>query len=327
MIVSIIGTRPQYIKVKPIYDYCKENNIEHSIWDTNQHYDFYMSQNLITDLGIEIDYNLKIEGANELRFIEKLLCDLNNSELTIDSKFLLYGDTNTAFAAAIALHKLEMPFGHIEAGARCGNKNVPEEINRMYVDSVAKWNFCASPNDLYNVNDGILAYDLEYELLNKLNPKIEHQDFAMLTIHRQENMYPQHIIEIFKFIKQLKIAVTLPVHHRLRKQTWFGGLDKPDNLEIIDPLPYTEMVNALAQCSFIISDSGSVPKIAPFFGKKCLILRNEIGWKEVIGYGYGRLCTYDKQDIEWVKTPMKPDKYFYSMQGIPSSKIIINNLL
>ena len=124
-IVSIIGTRPQYIKVKPIYDYCLSQNIHHTIIDTNQHYSNNVSRNIIQSLNINIDVNLGAKGENEIEFITDTLNKLQNVLLSMDNIFvLIYGDTNSAFAAALTCYKNNIKFAHVEAGAPASSRQV-----------------------------------------------------------------------------------------------------------------------------------------------------------------------------------------------------------
>lgn len=328
MIISIIGTRPQYIKVAPIYYYCKRNNIEHYIWDTNQHYNNNVSKDIIDSLGIKIDYNFKFAAFNELKFIYSIIRFFENDKIPLDAKFLIYGDTNSGFATAIALHKLGLKFGHAEAGSRCDNKNVPEEINRMYIDSVATINFCFFESAMKNIN-GIFCGSLEYELLNNLSDRLKKKEanYFIVTIHRQENLKGNNLVKIAKYIKKLSIHMgyksRLILHHRLIKNKYF---DSAMFDEVIDSMGFIEMMNQLYNCKFIVSDSGGLQKESPFYGKKCLVIRGETGNEETINAGYASICTFGDDDIAFLKEPVKEDRNFFIEKKMPS-EIIIQKML
>ena len=144
-IVSIIGTRPQYIKIKPFHDYCKKNNIEHKIIDTLQHYSDNVSKLLIKDLELKIDKQLEVENSSEISFLSDLTLKLEKALREESPDFVLvYGDTNSTFIAGLVAYKMKIPIGHIEANLRCGDVSVPEEVNRIFVDTVSTIRFCST---------------------------------------------------------------------------------------------------------------------------------------------------------------------------------------
>ncbi len=322
--MSIIGTRPQYIKIKPIYDYCEIASRDHLILDTGQHYDRKMSQDIIDDLGLAVDKTLNHRpDVDKLEWICSTVSLLRDEiERLPNAKVLIYGDTDSAFCAALACNRMGVSFGHIEAGARCWNRAVPEEVNRMYVDSVARVNFCSTKKDIKNVENGLVVGDLEYELLNDLNPTVFDGDFVVMTLHRKENMRRCRVQKVFDFVSTIPFAVHLITHHSLMKKEWFGNLSIPLNAKLFDPLPYTVMVDKLASCKFILTDSGSVPKLAPFFGKRCLVLRNEIGWTETLESGHCRLAHLNQSDVEWLEGSAVRERGFYLFGTTPSAQIV-----
>lgn len=333
-IISIIGTRPQYIKLKPIDSFCKQNNIDHVSLDTNQHYSESVSDNIKKDLDLIIDHNLyeNNKGLPEIEFITNTIILLKKfllkqKDKDHDLRCLIYGDTNSSFAAALVCYKMRIPFAHIEAGARCWDNKVPEEINRIFVDSASSKNFCTSKDSLKNIDNGILTGDLEYELLNDLNIEKHIADFSVMTLHRQSNMTRDRLEAIFSFCGKINNEIILPIHHRLKNEPALRKIDIPSNITFIDPLPFTEMARILSSCKNILSDSGGVLKTAPFFGKKILILREAFGWIEVAEEGYARVATFSNSDLEWLQennVERNPD--FYMFNGRPS-EIIIHNIL
>lgn len=328
-IVSIIGTRPQYIKVKPIYDYCIANNLYHTIIDTNQHYSNDVSKKIIESLNINIDINLNAKGKNEIEFISDTINKLQNILTSIKNVFvLIYGDTNSAFAAALVCYKNNIKFAHIEAGARCFNNKVPEEVNRVFIDTAASINFCTAKRDCDNISNGVLCGDLEYELLKSFNNKNlkNYSEYGLMTVHRQSNMNKTSIEKIFNFCIDLG-KIILPLHHRLKSQKWFNTLNIPNNIKITDPLNYHDMYQVMKSCRFILTDSGGVLKTSPFFGKKTLILRPQVGWIDTIEKGYAKICDFSLENKKWILNNSKDiDIDFYS-QKEKTSEIIIKTII
>jgi len=327
-IISIIGTRPQYIKVKPIHDFCKKNSIPHILVDTNQHFSDTVSKNIIQDLKLNIDVNLKVDGSTEMNFIsdgilklEKFFSSFNTKEIFV----LVYGDTNTSLITSLVCYKKNIKFAHIESGVKSGNLNIPEEVNRIFCDMTSDINFVTRKIDLQNVNNGIYSGDLEYELLNSMDIKFGSEDFGLMTIHRQSNTTSKEIQKIFDFCKNFK-HVILPIHHRIENQKWFKEIKIPKNLEITKPFNYSEMVKKMANCKFLITDSGGVLKTSPFFGKKTLIIRGDYGWTEPIDLGFAKVCNYGDEDVNWVyeKPPTRVKNLYLSNKN--SSEIIIKEI-
>lgn len=322
--ISIIGTRPQYVKVAAIDRYCKRNGIDHKIIDTRQHYSEEMSGQMIDDLGLKIEWFIGGVSYSELGFITNTIDSLRFLENNLHEKVLLYGDTNSTFCAALVCFKLGIPFGHVEAGARTG-ANTPEEVNRIFADQVATHNFCTTELHAKNVRNGVVSGSLEYELLNKLNPTVSLGNYNVLTIHRQSNMGQVRFMEIMEFIKSMKTLTYLPLHHRLANQPWFHKSILPDNVVVTKSLSYSEMIKLMAGCMEILTDSGGIAKTAPFFGKKTLILREENGWKEVVDAGYAKLFTGTDEDRDFLSEIIERDKRFY-MEDKPASEIICTTM-
>lgn len=321
MIVSVIGTRPQYIKVKPIHDAAASMGIEHRIWDTGQHYEASMTKDIATDLAVGIDEVLfpaslwsdpRGYGTILSRLTEKLLCHR-------PSMVLVYGDTTSSFLAACACRYAGIPYAHIEAGVRCGDLSVPEEVNRIFVDSASTLNFCTQRENMDGVHSAVLTGDLEYEYLSGLDLDISYDGPVVMTIHRGANVQKERIREVMDIVRDTPCEVVLPVHHRLRKALWWDALDKPDNLTVIDPVNYSTMIGMLARCRYVITDSGSIPKILPYFGKRFLSLRDSIGWQ---GMGPWMSTVSDRSQLE--QTPQREPGFM--LYGEPPSRIIFNTV-
>ncbi len=326
-LISIIGTRPQYIKIKPFHDYCTLHKIDHQIIDTRQHYSDEVSADLIEDLNLSIDYSLDIQNKTELDFISKCIEKLSTILLQETPDFVLaYGDTNSTFCTSLVCYKLNIPFGHIEAGLRCNNIKVPEEVNRIFADLTSDIQFLPTSN-LINTsyNNPVICGDLEYELLNKINPIITIKDFGILTIHRQENCNGERLKEILTFCESLATPIVFPLHHRMGK--YLESLKIPKNISISPALKYTEMVQKMAACKFILTDSGSIQKTSAFFGKPTLVFRTGAEWKETETHGYSRLFKGNNEDKKYLSTNLHQHKKFYLNKNQLPSDIIYNECL
>jgi len=323
-LISIIGTRPQYIKVKPFHDFCIKNNINHKIIDTLQHYSYNVSEGLINDLNLKIDFLLEIENESEISFLSGSLLKIEEVlKLEKPNFVLVYGDTNSTLCASLVCYKMKIPFAHVEALLRCGDIDVPEEVNRIFADTVSQIRFCSSNRVLKDKND-IFCGDLEYELLNNLDPSISYEGYGVMTLHRQSNINQERMKNILHFCAEIPTPIKFFVHHRtypILKQ-----LNIPQNIQIQDACCYSEMVRHLANCSFMITDSGGLNKTAPFFGKRALIMREKIEWTETEKEGFARRSQLTNDDIKWLLDfPKERDKRFYLASKNPSH-IIYNTI-
>ena len=331
-ILSIIGTRPQYVKIKPIFDFCNENNIDHVIVDTNQHYSESVSDYFIDEFNLKIDYNLSINNTDELNFISKSLDKFTSILASEKPDFvLIYGDTNSTLVGSLVCYKKNIPFAHVEAGLRCNNIKVPEELNRIIADLTSEIQF--TPKKTGHIqdyfNNEVVCGDLEYELLNKnYNNEITFHSPPVMTIHRKENLQINKLDKIMNFCKNYGKEINFFLHHSTKAFMEKNNYKLPKNIKIKPPAKYHEMVDALSTCKFIISDSGGLMKTSPFFGKKCIVMRDEIEWVEVEELGYGIRLSKLQDPISWVlNDKMLPnrDKNFYMKDGKPS-KIIIDTI-
>ena len=294
MIIISIGTRPQYIKIKPLYDYFVKNNVCNYIVDTNQHYSDNVSKNLIDDLSLKINCNLGIKSKNEIEFISKTMNSLFNlySEILDKNKNLtvvVFGDTNSTLASSIVAKKMGLNLAHIESGIRCGDRSRPEELNRIVVDNLADVHFISREKDSKNVFNPIYVGDMEYAFLNGIESSFDDISYdgpILLTIHRQENMDVDKISYIFNYCSKINYPIIFPIHHRTNQFISKNNILVPTNIKVVEPLRYMSMIKTMRYCRGIISDSGGVSKTSPFFGKKCIIPLDKVEWTETIDLGY-----------------------------------------
>lgn len=316
-ILTILGARPQFIKAGSVSrEIGKHKEIEEIIVHTGQHYDANMSNIFFDEMKIpKPDYFLgiggKSHGAMTGQMIEKI------EEVALKEKpdwIMVYGDTNSTLAGAIVASKLHIKLAHIEAGLRSFNMKMPEEVNRILTDRVSNILFCPTDTAIQNLkNEGYENLDCKVvksgdvmqdgamfykNLAVKPNFEIKN-DFILCTIHRAENTDDENrlknIFEALKEIAQEK-QVILPLHPRTKKILENLKLDI-QNLTIIDPVGYLEMVWLIDNCDFVMTDSGGLQKEAYFFEKQCITLRDETEWVELVDCGANTLVGADKEKI------------------------------
>jgi UDP-N-acetylglucosamine 2-epimerase len=312
-IVSVVGARPQFIKLSPLSKELRRKHRE-IVLHTGQHYDYELSRIFFSQLSIpKPDYNLGI-GSDEhgaqtggmLKGIEEVLL-FEKPDLV-----LVYGDTNSTLAGALAGAKLKFPVAHVEAGLRSFVKSMPEEINRVLTDHVSSLLFCPTPTSVRNLKrEGItrgiyLTGDVMYDslranlaaaekksrVIKKLGLKRE--DFYLMTIHRSENTDDEgNLKKIARILSNLDRKTVFPVHPRTRKRlSEFGLLDgllRQDDLILTDPVGYLDMLVLEKNARCVLTDSGGVQKEAFFLKTPCLTLREETEWVETLKGNRNRL--------------------------------------
>ncbi len=325
-IITVVGARPQFIKAaavsKAVLDRNGEGNhiVTESILHTGQHYDDKMSSIFFEQLGIpKPKHNLgiveKTHGAMTGKMLEKIETVLLAESPDI---LLVYGDTNSTLAGALAATKLHIPVAHVEAGLRSFNRAMPEEINRVVTDHVSNFLFCPTKTAVENLtNEGIFNHvhnvgDVMYDVTLMYRTKaekqyrlsqwgIEKKNYVLCTVHRAENTDDKIRLEnIFLALNEIaiEIPVVLPLHPRTKKMLYEYSLEHLlDFLQIIEPLSYLEMTRLEMSAKTIITDSGGIQKEACFHKVPCLTLRDETEWTETVSMGYNYLCGADKETI------------------------------
>ncbi len=318
-IVTIIGARPQFIKAatvsRVIHTY---DDIQESIIHTGQHFDENMSQIFFEELDIpRPKYNLDIHSLNHGAMTGRMLEGIEN--LLIQEKgdiVLVYGDTNSTLAGALAASKLHIPVAHVEAGLRSFNMLMPEEINRILTDRVSRYLFCPTPQAMENltlegfesgnycmVNTGDVMFDaaLYYGTMAQKPSTAIPEKFVLSTLHRAENTDNlQHLQSIINALTEIasQIPVVLPVHPRtqaiLKKNQL---LSNNAGITIIPPVGYLNMIYLLKNCTMVMTDSGGLQKEAYFFKKPCITLRSETEWMELVHSGVNTLSGYQTHRI------------------------------
>jgi UDP-GlcNAc3NAcA epimerase len=318
-IVTILGARPQFVKAAVLSRIMSEKNeIEEVIVHTGQHYDVNMSETFFKEMEIpEPKYNLNINGLGHgamtgqmLEKIEKVLLDEKPDAVVI------YGDTNSTIAGALAAKKLDIKVIHVEAGLRSYNMKMPEEINRILTDRISDLLICPTDSAIQNLKkEGFNNMDIRVvktgdimkdavEFYGKISAErsdiisrldLKKHNFILATIHRQENTDdPERLRSIFEGLEEIsrEVQVVLPLHPRTRKI--LENSDLKYNFTMIDPVGYFDMLELLKNCKMVVTDSGGLQKEAFFNQKHCIIVRDETEWVELVENGFAVIVGSDK---------------------------------
>lgn len=316
-VVTIVGARPQFIKAGVVSHVLRKLH-EEILVHTGQHYDREMSDLIFIDLKIpKPNYELGIgSGLHGWQTGQMLIrCE----EILLAEKpdwVLVYGDTNSTLAAALAAAKLHIPIAHVEAGLRSFNRSMPEEINRLLTDHSAQLLFCPTENAVQilareGISDGVhfvgdVMFDAVLQhssfarehstILSKLN--IAPKAFVLVTIHRPYNTDKrERLREILNTLKVLELPVIFPIHPRTKKLIEEFQLDISVNVNVIPPMGYLDMLALEQAAQLILTDSGGIQKEAYFFKVPCVTLRPETEWVETVTSGWNRLAWGDVSTV------------------------------
>jgi len=347
-ILTVVGARPQFIKacmLSKVFE--SEPRVKEVMVHTGQHYDDNMSAVFFEQLKLpKPDYNLGVGSDAHGRQTAKMLTELESIMLVEKPDVVLvYGDTNSTLAGSLAASKLHIPVAHIEAGLRSFNRKMPEEINRVLTDHLSSWLFCPSQTAVENLKregiqkrvyeTGDIMYDaiLYYKSFAFQNSTIfsdyslTPEDYYLATIHRAENTDdPLKLQALLEAFNQMNETVVFPMHPRTKQkiQQWkLTDLILSENIKILEPLNYFDMIAVESQAKVILTDSGGVQKEAYMLGVPCVTLREETEWVETVDSGWNQLTGANIERIlEAVSTINRPkDHPLIFGDGSASNKI------
>jgi UDP-N-acetylglucosamine 2-epimerase len=329
-IVTILGARPQFIKAAPVSKAIRDHNekeedprITEVLMHTGQHYDHGMSQIFFDELDIsEPDLNLGVGSGPHGWQTGQMLVRIEEVLLAEKPDFVVvYGDTNSTLAGALAAVKLRIPVAHVEAGLRSFNREMPEEHNRVLADHCSDLLFCPTQMAVDNLaREGIatgvhLVGDTMYDavlqcaaIAQKRSTILEDLDlepktYLLTTIHRPYNTdIPENLRNIFQAFAEIGENIVFPVHPRTSKkiaalESSFSQELVPGNTKIIEPVGYLDMLVLEENARLILTDSGGMQKEAYFFGVPCITLRPETEWLETVEAGWNVLGGSDTGSI------------------------------
>ena len=324
-IITVVGARPQFVKAavvsRAIEQHNKKNEypkIEEKIVHTGQHFDKNMSAIFFDQMDIpEPHYNLEINSLSHGAMTGKMLEKIEEVILKENPDWVMvYGDTNSTIAGALAAKKLHIKVAHVEAGLRSFNMAMPEEINRILTDRISDILFCPTVTAMDNLDkEGYLNIDIKkiqcgdvmydaaiYYSSSSRKPDVvdENSSFVLSTIHRQENTdFKEKLSSIFEALDDIaeREKIVLPLHPRTIAKLKEFEITHSENIQIIEPVGYFEMIWLLSNCTAVITDSGGLQKEAFFFQKPCITVREETEWVELINNGVNFLAGAGKNSI------------------------------
>ena len=313
----MVGARPQFIKAAPVSHVLREHHDEFLL-HTGQHYDDAMSELFFRQLRIpEPNKNLGVGSGRHGAQTGAMLAGIESVAVDYGPDWILiYGDTNSTLAGAIAGAKLHIPVAHVEAGLRSYDRRMPEEINRVLADHVSTLLLCPTETAVKNlategVSKGVrMVGDVMFDAFRQ-NLEVAQRtttimsdhglspgSYNLLTMHRAENVDdPDRLRSILAGVGASGSRVVFPVHPRTRAALAASSIELNPNVNVIDPVGYLEMLVLESNAEVIVTDSGGVQKEAFFAGRPCVTLRDTTEWPETIDAGWNVLAGWDSKRI------------------------------
>jgi UDP-GlcNAc3NAcA epimerase len=324
----LVGARPQFIKLAPLARLCT-GKFPFFIIHTGQHYDDSMSEAFFRDLEIRPpEFNLGVGSGSHAEQTGKMLIEIEKVlSVRKPGLVVVFGDTNSTLAGALAAAKMHIPVAHVEAGLRSFNRAMPEEINRVLTDHIADLLFCPGQAAVINLKkEGIIANvhevgDIMLDVLMfalqkaKTEAKIlkglglQTKKYLLATLHRSENTDDQsRLSNILKAFSKIEETIILPLHPRTRKMIGQFTLENllTANIKVIDPVGYLEMVWLEQNARLVLTDSGGMQKEAYWLKVPCVTLRDETEWLETVATGWNVLVGADCTKIATAVADFKP---------------------
>ncbi len=317
-VVTIVGARPQFIKAAPVHRLLRRR-AEEILVHTGQHYDQRLSDVFFDELHLpHPDYHLGVGSKNHGAQTGEMLMKVEEVlEKVRPDVVLVYGDTNSTLAGALAAAKMHIPVAHVEAGLRSFNRRMPEEINRILTDHLSRWLFCPTQTAVQNLHrEGIaknvhLTGDvmLDAVLYNRKlaeersrileQLQLDPRSYLLVTLHRAENTDDlRRLKSIVAALNELSVSAVFPMHPRTRDRLRKVGLSIQNPLvKVIEPVGYLDMLQLEANAMKILTDSGGVQKEAFFLQVPVITLRDETEWIETVEQGANRLTGANKEAI------------------------------
>jgi UDP-GlcNAc3NAcA epimerase len=326
--VSIVGARPQFVKLAPVcravqaFNQRADGHIEDVVVHTGQHYDAGMSDVFFEELHIpRPDERLEVgsasHGVQTARMLERIEALLVARKPDV---VVVYGDTNSTLAGALAAAKLHMPIAHVEAGLRSFNRRMPEEVNRITTDHVSELLLAPTPTAVTNLRNenlgertqftGDVMFDAvlynsrlaakQSRILEQL--RVMPEKFAVVTLHRAENTLPEVLRELLDVLNDVAaqgLPLVFPLHPRTKQMLANASLGwQPHaNCQLIEPLGYLDMLQLVAASRLVLTDSGGLQKEAFFLKRPCVTLRTETEWVETVALGTNIVTGADRKQV------------------------------
>jgi UDP-GlcNAc3NAcA epimerase len=345
-ILSVVGNRPQFIKSAPL-SLALRNRAAEIVLHTGQHYDHELSQVFFDELGLEPPkHRLEAGSGSHAQQTARMLPGIEAAVVEERPDLVLvYGDTNSTLAGALAASKLRVPVAHVEAGLRSFDRTMPEELNRMLVDRVSSLLFAPSQTGVSNLqNEGIVqgvheVGDVMLDANLRLAPiarqrsqaleldGVESGGYALVTVHREANTTEPALGRIVEALNALEEPVVFPVHPRTAAAIESHGLRLSGHVHPRPPAGYLDFAALASQARVILTDSGGVQKEAYWYEVPCVTLRENTEWVETIETGWNRLAGTDPTAIEQAVADAAPGSTHPPLYGDGHAADLIADVL
>jgi len=315
-VILIVGTRPQIIKSQPIVKELLSKKVDLEIIHTGQHYDYKMSRSFFEELSIKDPHlNLNIKNGSSPKQLSEMIKKLEKPLLQFSPDYVIVpGDTRSALGAGLAASRLGFNLVHVEAGARSNDIELEEEINRRMIDHSSNILFAPTKNCLTNLhNENILGksyftgdsmYDVFLEFKKKLNHKKQRNNQILMTIHRKTNIENiskmKKIIGLANEITKLGYEIIFPIHPHTQKQLKLFNMSL-NNINIIKPVKYSQILSLLSNSKMMITDSGGLQKEAYWMNTPCVTIRKSTEWIETLANNNILLDSITSSSIKQIK--------------------------
>jgi UDP-GlcNAc3NAcA epimerase len=334
LVLSVVGNRPQFIKSAPLSLALREAGIDEVVLHTGQHYDRELSEVFFEELELgPPKYHLGVGSGTHAAQTARMLPGIEDAVLAErPDAVVVFGDTNSTLAGALATAKTNVPIAHVEAGLRSFDRAMPEEVNRIVADALSTLLLCPSDTAVANLRregktEGVHQVgDVMYDANLKLAPiarerstalgntGLEPRGYVLATVHREANARPEPLRAVLDGLGRLDEPVLFPAHPRTRTVFDAESLERPANVRILPPLGYLDFAALASQARAIATDSGGVQKEAYWYGVPCVTLRAETEWVETVEAGWNTLVGTDPDRIaaalaEPAPPAARPDLY------------------
>jgi UDP-N-acetylglucosamine 2-epimerase len=345
-VLSVVGNRPQFIKSAPVSLALRGQAVE-IVLHTGQHYDSELSQIFFDELELDPPpYQLEAGSGTHAEQIARMLPGIESAVLAEQPDWVLvYGDTNSTLAGALAAAKAGAPVAHVEAGLRSFDRAMPEELNRLVVDRISSLLFCPSETAATNLaaeglTDGVhVVGDVMLDANLRLAPiarersralghaGVEPGGYLLLTLHREANVRDAALARIAAALNGLDEPIVFPAHPRTKAALTEQGIALAGHVRVLPPAGYLDFAALASQARLVLTDSGGVQKEAYWFGVPCVTLRTTTEWVETVEVGWNRLVGDDPTLIRLAVAEMAPLDARPPLYGDGRSAVRVADLL
>ncbi|HEX2112091.1 MAG TPA: UDP-N-acetylglucosamine 2-epimerase (non-hydrolyzing) [Gaiellaceae bacterium] len=316
-VLSVIGNRPQFIKSAPLSLALQNAGIAEVVLHTGQHYDPELSAVFFEELGLaEPARRLDAGSGTHAEQTARMLLGIERAVLEErPDAVVVYGDTNSTLAGALAAAKVKVPVAHVEAGLRSFDRSMPEEVNRVVVDAVSTVLFCPTDVAVANlrregVTEGVHQVgDVMYDTNLRLAPRARERSraladagvapggYVLVTLHRETNVRPESLSAVVAALNHVEEPVVFPAHPRTSATMKGGRIAVAPHVRLLPPVGYLDFAALASQARVVATDSGGVQKEAYWYGVPCVTLRDTTEWVETVEAGWNRLVGTNPERI------------------------------